>query len=614
MLAPSIMLLMLASIGFINSFVFVQRPYLQIRNIPMQRRPLLSHTAVSMLSKSGSDWCYSRELNKKELSLTSLHQSSSPAETDSDSNLIEDKGPANDDNEGEPVTMIAESMSKSLPPRNLKPSLKQRVVALSVLFVRLLRTKSSRMKSMLISRGNKLQKQGNGFPSTNNPDNNGPNGRMARLLLRLKKIVLNPRSLTILMIMLVIARRYWRVSQRLSATIEVPFSNFLELLSDSPDRIKGLRVAPSAFRFLLDGKQPILSRPVHVESKLMDKLVQSGIEFASPPPPRNVLGLVGTLLYAFFLWKVANRMLQGPQDGEGAGKSREKMNLQAYGNLSFQDVAGQDGAKLEVQEVCEMLKDPTRYARVGARLPAGVLLVGPPGSGKTLLARVTAAEARVPFYACSASDFVEVFVGRGPARVRKLFKQAAQNAPSIVFIDEIDSIGRSRKSLSMNTEQETTLNQILTCMDGLDTSNNGVIVMAATNRLELLDTALLRAGRFDRIVQCPLPDKNGRLAILRVHTRSLQLADDVDLDRIATLTPGTSGADLSALCNEAAIRAVRRQGYRVQAEDFEEALKAYVTARGMSLQSIGEIAASALPTWLTGGSSSSSSNTGGAKQ
>jgi cell division protease FtsH len=163
---------------------------------------------------------------------------------------------------------------------------------------------------------------------------------------------------------------------------------------------------------------------------------------------------------------------------------------------------------------------------------------------------VTAAEARVPFYSCSASDFVEVFVGRGPARVRKLFKQAAENAPSIIFIDELDSLGRSRRMGSMNSEQESTLNQLLTAMDGLDTSNNGVIVMAATNRAELLDPALLRAGRFDRIVQCPLPDRLGRLSILEVHARRLLLSADVDLDRISRLTPNTCGADLATIVNE----------------------------------------------------------------
>lgn len=230
-------------------------------------------------------------------------------------------------------------------------------------------------------------------------------------------------------------------------------------------------------------------------------------------------------------------------------------------------------------------------------MPSGVLLCGPPGTGKTLLARVSAAEAGVPFYAVSASEFVEVFVGRGAARVRKLFKAAADSAPCILFIDELDSIGRSRRSMSMNSEQENTLNQLLTCMDGLDTNNNGVIVMAATNRVELLDPALLRAGRFDRIVQCPLPDKSGRQAILAVHTRRLRLAEDVSLDKVARLTPGTCGADLAALCNEAAIRAVRRRGESICAEDFMGALSSFYAGRGTPISGLlGE----QLPNWLKG--------------
>jgi cell division protease FtsH len=209
---------------------------------------------------------------------------------------------------------------------------------------------------------------------------------------------------------------------------------------------------------------------------------------------------------------------------------------------------------------------------------------------------VSAAEAGVPFYAVSASEFVEVFVGRGAARVRKLFKMAADSAPCILFIDELDSIGRSRRSMSMNSEQENTLNQLLTCMDGLDTSNNGVIVMAATNRQELLDPALLRAGRFDRIVQCPLPDKVGRQAILEVHTRKLRLNEDVNLERVARLCPGACGADLAALCNEAAIRAVRRQGTNITAGDFDTALSAFYAGRGLPLTSLAET----IPSWIKG--------------
>ena len=326
----------------------------------------------------------------------------------------------------------------------------------------------------------------------------------------------------------------------------------------------------SSFSYLIDGRKAI-TRVVDLQPTLLDKLLSSGIDFAVAPAPVNVFGIIWACVYAFFIWNVSSRMMQGPQDA-GAGSRKD---LTITEKLSFEDVAGQEQAKQEVKEVCDMLRAPLRYKAMGARFPAGVLLVGPPGTGKTLLARVTASEAKVPFYACSASDFVEVFVGRGPARVRKLFKQAAENAPCIVFIDELDSIGRSRRMGSLNSEQESTLNQLLTSMDGLDTSNNGVIVMAATNRYELLDPALLRAGRFDRIIQCPLPDKDGRESILGVHTRQLQMSADVDLKRISTLTSGTCGADLSAITNEAAIRTVRRGGTEVSAADFDGALKSF---------------------------------------
>jgi cell division protease FtsH len=376
-----------------------------------------------------------------------------------------------------------------------------------------------------------------------------------------------------------------------SLTTKVSYSSFLNLLSDTPNRISNLRVTANEFQFLLDGKAAV-SRIVNVaDPNVLQKLVASGLDFSAPPGEFNVLGFIWTFGYLFYMWKMFGRMSQGPQD-ENVGKRKDQM-IEGIG-LSFDDIAGQDKAKLEVSEVCNMLRDPSRYASVGARLPAGVLLVGPPGTGKTLLARVAAAEARVPFYACSASDFVEVFVGRGPARVRKLFAQAADNAPAIVFIDELDSIGRSRRMGSMNSEQESTLNQILTAMDGLDTSNNGVIVMAATNRYELLDPALLRAGRFDRIINCPLPDRAGRYAILSVHTKKLRTSADVDLDRLARLTPNTCGADLAAITNEAAIRTARRGGEEVNAEDFEDALRGFYAGRGGSIADI----AGGISSWL----------------
>lgn len=424
--------------------------------------------------------------------------------------------------------------------------------------------------------------------------------KIARLVLRgtrLVKIALQPsnRKTTGLgalgVAALVVVQRHLKYIA--SLTTELSFSSFMTLLKSNPERIHGLKVTADSFMFLLDGKSRVLTRVVPVEANLLDKLILSGVDFSTPSSPKSVLGLVWTLCYCVFLWKMSSRMMQGPKD-EGAGSRKDN----SYSNISFEDVAGQDLAKLEVKEVCDMLKSPGKFAQIGARLPSGVLLVGPPGSGKTLLARVSAAEAKVPFFACSASDFVEVFVGRGPARVRKLFKQAADNAPCIVFIDEIDSIGRSRRMGSMNSEQENTLNQILTCMDGLDTSNNGVIVMGATNRVELLDPALLRAGRFDRIVQCPLPDKNGREAILRVHTRKLKLGTNVDLEKIARAASGLCGADLAAITNEAAIRTLRRNGTSVDMQDLEDALKSYFQSRGMPLSGLAE---SLIPDWIKNG-------------
>lgn len=265
-----------------------------------------------------------------------------------------------------------------------------------------------------------------------------------------------------------------------SSIVELSYANFMKMLDKYPEQIKHIVVSSQTLTLSIEGKT-VFTRIVPVAAPLLTKLLESGVDFSAAPSPKNVIGIVSSVIYLGMMFRLFKAM-QGPRD-EAVGKTRDKMNLSSYGNLSFDDVAGQNTAKLEVKEVVEMLKDSSRYRAIGARIPSGVLLNGPPGTGKTLLARVTAAEARVPFFACSASDFVEVFVGRGPARVRKLFKTAAECAPCIVFIDEIDSIGRSRKSGNINSEQENTLNQLLTCMDGLDTSNNGVIVMAATNRL-----------------------------------------------------------------------------------------------------------------------------------
>src|SRR5207302_968959 len=248
--------------------------------------------------------------------------------------------------------------------------------------------------------------------------------------------------------------------------------------------------------------------------------------------------------------------------------------------VTFADVAGIDEAKQELSEVVDFLRDSEKYRRLGARVPHGVLLSGPPGTGKTLLARAVAGEADVPFFSMAASEFVEAIVGIGASRVRDLFEKAKAAAPAIIFIDELDAIGRSRTSgvagySGGNDEREQTLNQILTEMDGFD-SSTGVIVIAATNRPEILDQALLRPGRFDRRVTVNPPDRNGRRAILEVHTRGIPLADDVDLGRLAATTPGMVGADLANLVNEAALLAARRGHDRVQESDFTDSLEKIV--------------------------------------
>ncbi|MBM3661844.1 MAG: ATP-dependent zinc metalloprotease FtsH [Actinobacteria bacterium] len=283
-----------------------------------------------------------------------------------------------------------------------------------------------------------------------------------------------------------------------------------------------------------------------------------------------LLGVVPTvLIVGVFLWFVL-RMQGG---GKAAGFSRTRARVDGEVPVSFADVAGAEEATEELREVVEFLKDPERFSRLGARVPAGVLLVGPPGTGKTLLARAVAGEAEVPFYSISGSDFAEMYVGVGAARVRDLFRRALATAPSIVFIDEIDAVGRHRGTGvgGGHDEREQTLNQLLVQMDGFD-AQSGVVLIAATNRLDVLDPALLRPGRFDRHVHVDPPDRAGRLAVLTVHTRSTPLAADVDLEAVARRTPGMTGADLAAVVNEAAIAAARRGATSIEAADLSRAV------------------------------------------
>ncbi len=285
------------------------------------------------------------------------------------------------------------------------------------------------------------------------------------------------------------------------------------------------------------------------------------------------------LLLLWILWgSFANRIQEGPA-ALNVGKSKARIYAQGSTQVTFDDVAGVDEAKEELQEIVEFLKDSQKYTRLGAKIPKGVLLVGPPGTGKTLLARAIAGEAEVPFFSISASEFIELFVGVGASRVRDLFDQAKKQAPCIVFIDELDALGKSRTAnnpFSSNDEREQTLNQLLAEMDGFE-PNAGVILLAATNRPEVLDPALLRAGRFDRRVVVDRPDRQGREAILQVHARTVHLSDDVQLSKLAARTPGFAGADLANLVNEAALLAARKNREAVMMADFNEAIERMLT-------------------------------------
>ncbi len=328
-------------------------------------------------------------------------------------------------------------------------------------------------------------------------------------------------------------------------------------------------------------------RPSFADDGLMDLLLRENVTVNSEPPDRVsvwqqlLFGFGPTILLVALLVWLARRSAAGAGLGGGLGLGKSKARRyspEAGPRTTFDDVAGIDDVEEEVREIVDFLRNPDRYRRLGATVPKGVLLSGPPGTGKTLLARAVAGEAGVPFFSVSAAEFIEMIVGVGASRVRDLFEQAKKEAPAIIFIDELDAIGRARGngvSLSGHDEREQTLNQILTEMDGFDGSE-GIVVMAATNRPEILDPALLRAGRFDRRVTVNPPDTNGRQQILAVHTRGVPVADDVDLAVLASATPGMVGADLRNLVNEAALLAARRNHDRVQMADFTDALEKIV--------------------------------------
>ncbi|GBE92259.1 ATP-dependent zinc metalloprotease FtsH [Nostoc cycadae] len=368
---------------------------------------------------------------------------------------------------------------------------------------------------------------------------------------------------------------------------QVPYSDFITQVQQGKvdravvggDRIEYTLKTPTA-----DGKkteQVFATTPVALDLDLPKILRENNVEFAAPLPDQN--GWIGTLLswvapplIFFGVWGfLMNRQGGGPA-ALTVGKSKARIYSEGSTGVKFPDVAGVDEAKAELEEIVDFLKNATKYTNLGAKIPKGVLLVGPPGTGKTLLAKAIAGEAGVPFFSISGSEFIELFVGVGAARVRDLFEQAKQQAPCIVFIDELDALGKSRGGaggfVGGNDEREQTLNQLLTEMDGFD-ANTGVIIIAATNRPEVLDPALRRPGRFDRQVVVDRPDKIGREAILKVHARNVKLADDVNLATIAIRTPGFAGADLANLVNEAALLAARQNRPAVVMADFNEAIE-----------------------------------------
>src|SRR5947209_1903315 len=345
----------------------------------------------------------------------------------------------------------------------------------------------------------------------------------------------------------------------------ISYSEFKTLVKDgkvqevtlSDDRVRGTLKGP--------GEHPKTFTAVRVvaDAKLPEELEAHGVKYTGEVANRwltEMIGWIIPLLLIVGLWAFFLRRMGGAEGGVMSfARSKAKIYADDDVKTSFGDVAGVDEAMGELKEIVEFLKTPKKYTSIGGKIPKGVLLVGPPGTGKTLLARAVAGEAKVPFFSLSGSEFVEMFVGVGAARVRDLFSQAEAKAPCIIFIDELDALGRSRGGNTANPheEREQTLNQLLVEMDGFDT-NRGVIIMAATNRPEMLDVALLRPGRFDRTVVVDQPDINGREAILKVHTRHIKLGENVNLRRIASLTPGSVGADLANLVNEAALLAARK--------------------------------------------------------
>ncbi len=383
------------------------------------------------------------------------------------------------------------------------------------------------------------------------------------------------------MVAILALQQWWHQAK----TVEVlPYSEFEKLLAEH--KIDEVVISDQRITGKLTQKEGSKTVAVAnlVPPDLAERLTKFDVRFTrvyESTVLRDLLSWILPALIFFGVWYFLARRMAGQQGLGGGfmniGKSRAKVYVENKTGVAFKDVAGVDEAKGELQEVVEFLKDPKKYGRLGARVPKGVLLVGPPGTGKTMLARAVAGEAAVPFFSISGSEFVEMFVGVGAARVRDLFEQARQKAPAIIFIDELDALGRARGAYGMggHDEKEQTLNQLLVELDGFD-PGTGLVLIGATNRPEILDPALLRAGRFDRAVVVDRPDKKGRLQILAVHAKKIKMDRNANLEQVAAMTPGFTGADLANLVNEAALLATRRSAEAVSLADFSQAIERLV--------------------------------------